>query len=74
MQYDYEGKKLDPNFNKIINNVRSKPNNDFIETPRVIAAGMMLTKKVCQISGLFDPIYFCYHDTYSSSSHLQWRY
>ena len=61
MQYTYDGKAIDQNFNELIN-TRQNENDYFIEIDRVIGCSMMLTKKCLNEVGGFDPIYFCYHE------------
>ena len=60
MQYDYEGKDLDRNFKGLIQNLPT--DKEFIETDRVIGSAMLYTKQAYEKVGLFDPIYFCYHE------------
>lgn len=61
MQYDYDGIELDKNF-KIILDTGNYINPDFIETDTVIGAAILLKKSLCQKIGIFDPIFFCYHE------------
>lgn len=60
MQYDYEGKDLDRNFRELLKN--NFPDHEFIETDRVIGAAMLYRVLIAKEVGLFDPIYFCYHE------------
>ncbi len=61
MQYDYDGIELDKNF-KIILDSGNYVNPDFIEADTVIGAAILLKKSLCQKIGMFDPIFFCYHE------------
>lgn len=61
MQYDYEGIELDKNF-KIIFDSGKYVNPDFIEADTIIGAAILLKKSLCQKIGMFDPVFFCYHE------------
>ena len=69
MQYNYEGTALDKNFWVLINENKDlkKHRNQgklhmMYELPRVIGAAMVIKRTVCEKVGLFDPMYFCYHE------------
>lgn len=63
MQYDYEGKGLDINFEKLLREGKQQVvHENFVETDRVIGAAMLITRGVLQKIGGFDPIYFCYFE------------
>lgn len=61
MQYDYEGLDLDSNFRIIIESGK-QVTPDFIETDRVIGSAVLLKNKLCRTVGLFDSIFFIYHE------------
>lgn len=69
MQYNYEGSALDKNFGVLINknkhfqvhHKRTKLDTLY-EVPRIIGSAMLMKRKLCEKIGLFDPIYFCYHE------------
>lgn len=69
MQYNYEGTALDKHFENLINqnsefqkNYKSNNLKSIYEVPWVIGASMLIKREVCEKVGLFDPIYFCYHE------------
>jgi len=69
MQYNYEDTALDKNFWLLINenvdfqkHYKQEKLDIFYEVPRVIGSAMLIKRKVFEKVGLFDPIYFCYHE------------
>lgn len=69
MQYDYKGEGIDRNFFDLLN-TSEEFKTDFLKNflsrlysvERVIGSAMFMSKELCKKVGLFDPLYFCYHE------------
>ena len=69
IQYDYEGKEIDPNClgllmsnNQFKEDYRRNKIQNIYYLERVISATMMISRELVNRIGFMDPLYFCYHD------------
>lgn len=70
-QYNYDGTALDENFEKILRK-HEKYSADYeknqigklYEVKEVIGAAIVISRKLCEKVGLFDPLYFCYAEEF----------
>ncbi len=70
MQYDYEGKSIDPVFLRILNRqddfkmdrANNLPLRTIYEVPLTFGAAMFFRKETFLKVGLFDPLYFSYNE------------
>ncbi|PYM38965.1 MAG: hypothetical protein DME17_02570 [Candidatus Rokuibacteriota bacterium] len=59
VQYDYEGRTVEPAQAGLVAAAGSR---EFIETPQVIGAVLLLSRGLLERVGLFDPLYFAYFE------------
>lgn len=59
-QYDYEGRTLEPAYARLV--AGANGDREFIDTPDVIGAGLLLRRALLSRVGLFDPLYFAYFE------------
>jgi GT2 family glycosyltransferase len=59
VQYDYQGRTLEPAQAGL---VAAAGSSEFIETPQVIGAVLLLSRGLLERVGLFDPLYFAYFE------------
>jgi GT2 family glycosyltransferase len=69
IHWDYEGTELDHHFHELLleqtpyeEDLRKGPLPPKYETDRVIGAAMVMSRPAVQRVGLFDPLYFMYHE------------
>ncbi len=67
MQYNYEGSKLDQNFQSLLQKdgrLDLSEDSAVLDVNKIVGAAMMLSTVFVKDVGMFDPIYFCYFEEY----------